>query len=93
MTNISYIDFILEKEKNRKDKDNIFCTGISDREFINFAIKYLLGNDWYVIDPLGDSQIIQIALEEILKKYSKKFKKELKDYSKKGGIRKWQVKN
>ena len=30
-----------------------------------------------------DSQIVQIALEEILKKYSKKFKKELKDYSKK----------
>ena len=83
MTNISYIDFILEKEKNRKDKDNIFCTGISDREFIKFAIKYLLGDDWYVIDPLGHSQIAQIALEEILKKYSKKFKKELKDYSKK----------
>ena len=83
MTNNSYIDFILEKEKNRKDKDNIFCTGISDREFINFAIKYLLGDDWYVIDPLGHSQITQIALEEILKKYSKKFKKELKDYSKK----------
>ena len=83
MINNSYIDFILEKEKNRKDKDNIFCTGISDREFIKFAIKYLLGDDWYVIDPLAHSQITQIALEEILKKYSKKFKKELKDYSKK----------
>lgn len=86
MNNISYIDFILEKERCRKDKYNIFCTGISDREFINFAIKYLLGDDWYVIDPLGDSQIIQIALEEILKKYSKKFKKELKYYSKKRGV-------
>ena len=83
MNNISYIDFILEKERCREDKDNIFCTGISDREFINFAIKYLLGDDWYVIDPLGDSQIIQIALEEILKKYSKKFKKELADKRKK----------
>ena len=82
MTNISYIDFILEKERNRKDKDNIFCTGISDIEFIKFAIKYLLGDDWYVVDPLAHSQIAQIALEEILKKYSKKFKKELKDYSK-----------
>ena len=83
MTNISYIDFILEKEKNRKDKDNIFCTGISDREFINFAIKYLLGDDWHVIDPLGHSQITQIALEEILNKYSKEFKKELSDKRKK----------
>lgn len=83
MSKISYIDFILKKEKNRKDKDNIFCTGISDREFIKFAIKYLLGDDWYVIDPLAHSQIVQIALEEILKKYSKKFKKELKNHSKK----------
>ena len=82
MNNISYIDFILEKERGREDKDNIFCTGISDKEFINFAIKYLLGDDWYVVDPLAHSQITQIALEEILKKYSKKFKKELKDYSK-----------
>ena len=83
MNNISYIDFILEKERCREDKDNIFCTGISDIEFIKFAIKYLLGDDWYVIDPLAHSQIVQIALEEILKKYSKKFKKELKNYSKK----------
>ena len=83
MSKISYIDFILEKEKNRKDKDNIFCTGISDIEFIKFAIKYLLGDDWYVIDPLAHSQIVQIALEEILKKYSKKFRKELKNHSKK----------
>ena len=86
MSNNSYIDFILEKEKNREDKDNIYCTGISDREFVIFAIKYLLGDDWYVTDPLGSNQIIQVALEEILDKYSKKFRKELSDYER--GIRK-----
>ena len=82
MNNNSYIDFILEKEKNRDDKDNIYCTGISDREFVNFAIKYLLGNDWYVTDPLGYNQVNQVALEEILTNYSKRFKKELSDYKK-----------
>lgn len=82
MSNNSYIDFILEKEKSRDDKDNIYCTGISDREFINFAIKYLLGDDWYVVYPLGQSQINQVALEEILTNYSKRFRKELSKYKK-----------
>ena len=85
MNNNSYIDFIIEKEKNREDKDNIYCTGITEREFIKFSIKYLLGDNWYVIDPLGYNQTIQIALEEILYKYSKEFRKELLCY--KRGIR------
>ena len=84
--NKPYIDFILEKEKNRENKDNIYCIGISEREFINFSIKYLLWDDWYVTDPLGYNQIIQVALEEILDKYSKKFRKELSDYER--GVRK-----
>ena len=82
MNNNSYIDFILEKEKNRDDNDNIYCVGISDREFVNFAIKYLLGDDWYATDPLGCTQVNRVALEEILANYSKRFKKELSNYKK-----------
>ena len=80
MNNNSYIDFIKEKEGKREDKDNIYCTGITDKEFVNFIIEYLLGEDWYVADPLGHNQVNQIALEEILDKYSKKFRKELSNY-------------
>lgn len=76
----NYIDFIKDKELKREDKGNIFCTGITDEEFITFIIEYLLGKDWYVADPLGHNQVNQIALEEILDKYSKKFKKELSNY-------------
>ena len=36
MNNNSYIDFIKEKEGRREDKDNIYCTGITDKEFVNF---------------------------------------------------------
>ena len=78
MINSSYIDFIKDKERKREDKDNIYCTGITAEEFVHFAIKYLLGDDWYVADPLGHNQINQVALEEILYMYSKKFKKEIK---------------
>ena len=76
----SFIEYIKEKESKREDKDNIYCTGITDKEFVNFIIEYLLGEDWYVSDPLGHNQVNQIALEEILDKYSKKFRKELSDY-------------
>lgn len=86
MNSNSYIDFIKEKESKREDKDNIYCTGITDREFVHFIIKYLLGENWYVVDPLGHEQINQIALEEILDSYSKKFRKELLRYKK--GVRK-----
>ena len=85
MNSNSYIDFVLEKEKNRKDKGNLYPTGITDQEFIYFIIKYLLGKDWHVVDPLGHNQVIQIALEEILDKCSEEFRKELSNY--KRGIR------
>lgn len=80
MNNNSYIDFIKEKELKRKDTGNIYCTGITDEEFITFITEYLLGEDWYVVDPLGHNQVNQIALEKILDKYSKKFRKELSNY-------------
>ena len=82
MNTNSYINFIKEKESKRKDKDNIYCIGITDSEFIDFIITYLLGENWYVVDPLGHNQINQIVLEEILYTYSKKFRKELKNGNK-----------
>ena len=82
MKDNSYIDFIVEKEFNREDKDNIYCMGITEKEFIKFAIKYLLGDNWCVAELIGYNQTIQMALEEILCKYSKKFKKELKKLGK-----------
>lgn len=71
-------EFMSERYKNRKDKDNIFGVGISDAEFRQFIIDYLLGEDWYVADPLGQTQINEIALYEILEKHSKRYKKERK---------------
>ena len=74
----NYTDLIKDKESKREDKDNIFCTGITDREFVNFIIDYLLGEDLYTADPLSHDQVNQVALEEILNNYSKKYKKEVK---------------
>ena len=67
-----------KRYKNREDKDNMFGVGVSDAEFRQFIIDYLLGKDWYVVDPLGQTQINEIALHEILEKYSKRYRKECK---------------
>ena len=75
-------NFINEKYSNREDKDNIFGVGISDSEFRAFIIDYILGEDWHVTDSLGRNQINEIALHEILKKCSKRYKKELKAFRK-----------
>lgn len=76
---MTIMKFIQERYKNREDKDNIFGVGISNAEFRQFIIDYLLGKDWYVADPLGQTQINEIALYEILEKYSKQYKKEYKE--------------
>ena len=69
-------EYMKKKYDNREDKENIFGVGITDAEFRKFAIDYLLGEDWYVVDPLGQTQINEIALDEILTKYSSRYKKE-----------------
>ena len=74
--NKSLHEVMSHKYKNRKDKDNIFGVGLTDAEFRMFIIDYLLGKDWYVADPLSQTQINEIALYEILEKYSKRYRKE-----------------
>ena len=45
---------------------------------VNVLIEYLLGEDWYVVDPIHNSQVNTVAVHEILLKYSKKYRKEWK---------------
>lgn len=80
-------EYMKKKYDNQEDKDNMFGVGITDAEFRKFAIDYLLGEDWCVVDPLGQTQVNEIALAEILSKYSKRFKKEIKLLR---SIRRWE---
>lgn len=71
-------EFFKEKYSARKDKENIYGVGMSDTEFRRFIIQYLLPKDWCAVDPIGQSQVNEIAINEILTKYSKKFRQERK---------------
>lgn len=75
-------EYMNDKYNDREDKDNIFGVGVTDVEFRDFIIDYLLGSDWYVVDPLGQTQINEIALYDILNKYSKRYRTERKLWNK-----------
>ena len=79
--NNEFTAFITERYKTRQDTNNFFPAGISDAEFREFIIDYLLGRDWYVVAPCSTPQTNEIALIEILKKYSKEYRKEVKRYN------------
>ncbi len=70
-------------------KDNICDTScglypapIEAQEALDILTSYLLGDDWYVVDPIGPKQVNAIITEQILDKYSKKWKKDWKNFEK-----------
>lgn len=81
-------EYMNSKYKNREDKDNIFPVGLTDEEFRRFTIDYLLGPDWYVVDPLSRDQVNEIALCDILDKYSKTYRMERKIWKRFEALRK-----
>lgn len=81
-------EYMNDKYNNREDKDNIFGVGVTDAEFRHFIIDYLLGPDWYVVDPLSRDQVNEIALNDILNKYSKRYRTERKLWKRFEALRK-----
>ena len=78
-TGPSYSEWQEERYKNRKDKDNIFPIGITDKQFIHWIIVYLWDKP-YIIDPLGPTQCNELILDDILFAHSKRFRKEMKEF-------------
>ena len=52
---------------------------MSDKQVRQELIDYILGKDWYVVDPLSQDQINAIAVEEIKRKWDMLTNKKLKD--------------
>lgn len=64
------------------DKENTKKIGLTDAEFRSIIIDYLLGEDWYVVDPVPQVEANKIALCRILERYSKKYRKQKRLYTK-----------
>lgn len=80
LKDISFTEWL--KLENAKDPDNILPPELDFEKAIYFLKNYLLGEDWYVNYSGSAKQITTDIVYDILKKYSKKFRKELKAYEK-----------
>ena len=56
---------------------------LNAQKALNFLKDYLLGEDWYVVNPVNTEQCNTQIVYEILEKYSPEFNKEMKRWRKK----------
>lgn len=63
---------------NNWKKNNMFPPPLDPQIALDFLRKYLLGEDWYSVNPISTSQINCEVVHDILYKYSRKYRKELK---------------
>lgn len=68
----------IKKENNTTNKGNIFNPPMDSQLALKFLCDYLLGEDWYSVNPVCQEQINTEIVFNILNKYSKRFKKEYK---------------
>ena len=68
------------------ENDSIDCGIMSPpmeaEKALSFLTDYLLGENWYVVDPISPKQVNTNRVHEILWKYSKKYRKEWNQYRK-----------
>lgn len=81
---MSIMEFSNTLTAYRKEKYAKREVGLTDAEFRAFIIDYLLGEDWYVVDPVPQVEVNKIALCRILERYSKRYRKEKRLNEKQG---------
>ena len=52
----------------------------SDKLALDVLREYLLGEDWYTVMPLSREQVNTEIVASILERYSKKYRKDLKNF-------------
>lgn len=64
--------------QNNWDKDNVCPPKLDAQQALNILQQYLLGDNWYIVDPLCNEQANVEVVHEILYKHSKQYRKEIK---------------
>lgn len=81
---------IIEWLKEHGEKDNILAPSMDAQTAVNFLCDYLLGDDFCIMYPASNGQANTEIVCEILQKYSKRLRKEIRAKKKNGndcGIR------
>lgn len=78
---VTFLDRI-DQLNNTTNKGNFFNPPITDKEAIGFLRDYLLGKDWYDVNPVSHDQVNTSIVHSILYKYSRKYRKDYKVWKK-----------
>ena len=62
--------------KNDAEDCGIFSPPMEAQMAVDFLKQYLLGEDWYCVNPISTKQINTEIVHQILWKYSRKYRKE-----------------
>lgn len=62
------------------DKNNMFPPSLDPQTALDFLQEYLLGEDYYIINPMPNIQANCEVVHDILYKYSKQYRKERKQW-------------
>ena len=60
----------------------IFCPPMEAQTAVDFLQRYLLGENWYSVNPVCVEQINTEIVHEILMKYSREYRKERRKWRK-----------
>lgn len=61
---------------------NLYPRGTDAQLVVNCLCEVFLGKDWYVVDPMHNSQVNTVILDEILYRYCKGYRKLVDERSK-----------
>ena len=62
------------------DKNNMFPPCLEPQTALDFLQEYLLGEDYYIVNPMPNIQANCEVVHDILYKYSKQYRKERKQW-------------
>lgn len=74
------MDSFLRWQIENWDDGNLFPPELEPQRAIHMVVDYLLGDDWYFVNPVNAKQGNVYILHAILIKYSRKYRREVKKY-------------
>lgn len=80
MANEKFTEWI-EKQENY----GIFLPPMEAQKAVDFLCRYILGENWYSVNPVSTRQINTEIVHEILWKHSKRYRKECRRWQMKSG--------
>lgn len=84
---IKFIERLKRHNELRTEPVIMDVPSTEPQEVVDILCDLFLGEDWYVVDPLRTSQVNTLILDDILYKYSRAYRKEVRRYNKRKGIR------